>query len=168
MNQEADFFKDAPVAGDVHISSTDPKAKGKRKKGKMPVVEDFEVGSKVVKVDDSHGLVLGWAIVCKVDGEDYFDLQKDHIPEEAMLGAAVDFMQSGAIAKEMHEGGPVGHVVFAFPMTTDIAKAFGIVTKQTGLLIAMKPSGDVLAKFKDGTYTGFSIGGRRIKDEEIA
>jgi hypothetical protein len=163
----ADFFKDAPVAGDVHISSTDPKAKGKRKKGKMPVVEDFEVGSKVVKVDDSHGLVFGWAIVCKRDGQDYFDLQADHIPESSMLDAAVDFMQNGALAKEMHEGDPVGHVLFAFPMTTEIAKAFGIETKQTGLLVAMKPSPDVLAKFADGTYTGFSVGGRMLEGEEV-
>jgi hypothetical protein len=49
--------------------------------------------------------------------------------------------------------------VFAFPLTTEIAKSLGITTKQTGLLIAMRPSESVLSKFKDGTYTGFSIGG---------
>lgn len=32
----------------------------------------------------------------------------------------------------------------------------------------MKPAADVLQKFKDGTYTGFSIGGRRLEDEEVA
>ena len=120
------------------------------------------------EVDDTLGLVFGWAIVCKKDGDDYFDLQGDHIPEDAMMKATVDFMKSGATAKEMHAGDGKGAVLFAFPLTADVAKAFGVETKTTGLMIAMKPdSADMLAKFKDGTYTGFSIGGRRIKDEEV-
>lgn len=125
----------------------------------------------IIKVDESLGLVFGWGIVCKVDGEDYYDLQDDHIPEMSMMKASVDFMQNSRMAKEMHDQSDTvgkGSVVFAFPLTTDVAKAMGLVTKQTGLMIAMKPdSADMLAKFKDGTYTGFSIGGQRIKDEEI-
>jgi hypothetical protein len=60
--------------------------------------------AEVLKVDDSLGLVLGWAIICKKDGADYYDLQDDHIPEASMLSAAVDFMQNSRVAKEMHEG----------------------------------------------------------------
>ena len=128
----------------------------------------FETGAEFVKVDEALGLVLGWAIVCKKDGEDYYDLQDDHIPEDAMLRASVDFMQNSRMAKEMHEGESKGSILFAFPMTTDIAKAFGIETKTTGLLIAMKPDSDeTLQKFRDGTYTGFSIGGHRLIDEEV-
>lgn len=122
----------------------------------------------VAKVDSDLGLVFGFAIVCKREGERYFDLQGDHITEAAMLKAAADFMVNSRISKDMHEGGADGTVVFAFPMTSDIAKALEIETKQTGLLIAMKPSSDVLTKFKDGTYTGFSIGGSRVEDEEVA
>lgn len=125
--------------------------------------------AEVLKVDDSLGLVLGWAIVCKKDGADYFDLQEDCIPEASMLSAAVDFMQNSRVAKEMHAGEASGTVLFAFPLTEDIAKAFGIETKTTGLMIAMKPdSDDILGKFKDGVYTGFSIGGSRLVDEEVA
>jgi len=123
---------------------------------------------QVVKVDADLGLVFGFAIVCKRDGESYFDLQKDHITEPAMLKAATEFMLHSRMSKDMHAGDADGTVVFAFPLTSDIAKALDITTKQTGLLIAMKPSADVFAKFKDGTYTGFSIGGSRVKDEEIA
>lgn len=123
--------------------------------------------TEVVKVDESLGLVFGFAIVCKQDGEEYYDLQDDHIPEDAMLKAASDFMQNSRVADDMHDGVGMGTVVFAFPLTGDIAKALDIQTRQTGLLIAMKPSSEVLAKFVDGTYTGFSIGGRRIKDEEV-
>lgn len=126
----------------------------------------FDITTQVCKVDDSLGLVMGFAIVCKQDGQDYFDVQGDHIPEDAMLGAAVDFMQNSRVAKEMHAGDSKGAVLFAFPLTTEIAKSFGIETKTTGLMIAMKPSDpDMLAKFKSGELTGFSIGGRRITDE---
>jgi Putative phage serine protease XkdF len=124
--------------------------------------------ANVVKVDADLGLVFGFAIVCKRDGENYFDLQGDHITESAMLKASADFMLHSRVSKDMHEGDADGTVVFAFPMTSDIAKAMDITTKQTGLLIAMKPSAAVLAKFKDGIYTGFSIGGSRIKDEVVA
>ena len=66
-------------------------------------------------------------------------------------------------------GAPMrGWCSFPWPMTEDIAKAFGIETEKTGLMIAIKPDEAMLAKFRDGTLTGFSIGGRRIEDEDIA
>lgn len=123
--------------------------------------------AKVLKVDAGLGLVMGMAIVCCKDGEPYFDLQDDHIPEATMLKAALDFMENSQVAKEMHTGEQAGTIVFAFPLTTDIAKAFDLETKTTGLMIAMKPDPGMLEKFQDGTLTGFSIGGRRIKDEEV-
>jgi hypothetical protein len=124
--------------------------------------------AKVVKVDNSLGLVFGFAIVCKVDGEEYYDVQGDHIPEAAMLEAACDFMQNSRVAKEMHAGDERGSVVFAWPLTEDIAKSFGMQVTKTGLMIAMKPDPEVLEKFESGEYTGFSIGGRRVEDEEVA
>lgn len=123
--------------------------------------------TQILKVDEALGLVFGYAIVCKEDGEPYFDVQDDHIPEASMLAAATDFMLQSRVAKEMHTGDGVGQVVFAFPLTEEIAKSLDIVTPRTGLLIAMKPAADVLEKFRDGTYTGFSIGGVRIEDEEV-
>jgi hypothetical protein len=191
----ASLRKDGPAAGDTHVSTAlgegDPK---KKKKPRKPGEEDGGLNAhlpvtnmtlaaqqitgqakptakyaEVLKVDESLGLVLGWAIVCKKDGADYWDLQEDHIPESSMLSAAVDFMQHSRVAKEMHGGESAGSVLFAFPMTEDIAKAFGIETKTTGLMIAMKPDSDaMLAKFRDGTLTGFSIGGHRIHDEDVA
>lgn len=131
---------------------------------------EFRTGpAEVVKVDDSLGLVFGFALICKIDGEDYYDVQGDHIPEDSMLKAAADFMANSRMAKEMHVGDGKGSVVFAWPMTAEIAKAMGIETRTTGLMIAMKPDSEaILNKFRDGTYTGFSIGGRRLEDEEVA
>lgn len=128
---------------------------------------DFDLRARVLKVDDSLGLVMGFAIVCKRDGEPYFDLQGDHIPEGTMMAAALDFMENSQVVKEMHEGEPVGSVVFAFPLTEDVAKAFDLTTSQTGLMIAMKPNPEMLKRFQDGELTGFSIGGLRLDDEEI-
>lgn len=128
----------------------------------------------VEKIDaetgETLGLVFGWAMVCKVGGEDYFDTQDDHIPEESMLKASTEFMEKSRVLGDMHAVAEGGSVVFAFPLTAEIAKAYGWENPpQTGLMIAVKPgSAETLAKYKSGEYTGFSIGGRRIKDEELA
>lgn len=129
----------------------------------------FRTNTTVTKVDTNLGLVLGWAIVSKVDGQDYFDLQGDHIPQDVMLKAATEFMESAREAKVMHSGGARGSVLFAWPMTEEIAKAYGIDTGgKFGLMIAAKYDADTLAKFADGTFTGFSIGGYRGLDEDVA
>lgn len=123
---------------------------------------------QVIKVSDELGVVFGWAIICKIDGVPYFDVQGDHIPEASMLEAAVDFMVSSRVLGDMHQKAEGGNVVFAFPMTAEIAAAYGISTKQSGLMIGVKPANpETLEKFRDGTYTGFSIGGRRLEDEEV-
>ena len=124
--------------------------------------------AQIVKVDSDLGLVFGFAIVSTVEGNPYYDVQGDYIPETAMLKAATDFMENSRVARDMHRGDQSGHVVFAFPLTADIAKALGIETEKTGLLIAMKPEKDLLEKFQDGTYTGFSIGGEYGEVEEAA
>ena len=135
--------------------------------------DSFEVSTEILKFDEDLGLVLGWAIVSTVDGEPYFDKQNDHIPEGAMLKAATDFMANSRVAGAMHKGGKVekaearGTVVFAWPMTSEIAKAFDLEVKKTGLMIGVLPDGDMLEKFKDGDFTGFSIGGKRGEDEVV-
>lgn len=138
------------------------------KRWRSAVTEQEFNKAEVFKVDEELGLVFGWGLVSKVEGEEFFDSQGDHIPEESMLKAAVDFMQDSRAAKEMHDGDQVGTIVFAFPLTADIAKSMDITTKYTGLMIAMRPTDpEVLAKFKSGEYSGFSIGGRRIEDEVV-
>ena len=104
--------------------------------------------------------MFGWAIVCEEDGRPYVDLQEDHVGHATMLKAATAFADGARIAKDMHEGGPAGTVLFVWPLTPEIAKSFDIVTKRTGLMVGMRPTTEVLAKFRSGEYTGFSIGGR--------
>lgn len=134
--------------------------------------DTFSKQCDVIGVNEELGLVFGFAVICKQHGEDYYDTQEDHVTEPALLEAATDFAKSQRVSTDLHarvDGSPVqdGQVVFLFPLISDIAKALDITTPMTGLLIGMQPSPEVLAKFKDGTYTGFSIGGRRIDDEEV-
>ena len=124
---------------------------------------------RIAKIDEEHGVVFGWAITCKIDGEDYYDLNIDrdtgervpeHIPEPSMLKAAVKFASKASRpGNEMHKGPLVGEHMFMFPMTTEIADGMGVTTKQTGLMVGYKPPPHVLAKFKSGEYSGFSIEG---------
>lgn len=132
------------------------------------MADEFTASTEIFKFDEGLGLAFGFAIISKADGEDYFDVQGDHIPEDAMLSAATDFMQNSRVGKTMHTGEQTGNVVFAFPLTTEIAKSLGIVTKQTGLLIGFKPTDpETLSKLRKGEFSGFSIGGMRVKDEEL-
>lgn len=153
-----------------------------------------KVGDKIVKVndvinvDDEHGLVFGYAIVSKTrdefDGEfeDYYDLNIDqdgihkgervpeHITEDAMFKAAVDAAETGMqmAGNDMHAGPDVGSYYFMLPVTEEMAKALDWQVKKTGLVVGYHPADDdVLAKFKNGTYTGFSIEGARVEYDEI-
>jgi hypothetical protein len=113
----------------------------------------------VAKIDDEAGVVFGFAFTSTVDGKPYFDAQGDAIDESDIVKVALDFALAGAPSDEMHNEQASGRVAFLYPLTADIAKALQIDTKRTGLLAGIKPAPAVLAKFKSGEYTGFSIGG---------
>jgi len=132
--------------------------------------------SKILKIDEGEGLVYGFAVVSKINGEPYYDLNIDHegehagkrvpehIPEEALAKGGLGFVDSGAAGNEMHDGPDRGDFPFVFPMTTEIFKAlFGLDNApKTGLIVGHRPPPDVLQKFKSGEYTGFSIEGARL------
>lgn len=132
------------------------------------MADSFQTSFDILKIDDELGLVFGWGIICTKRAPEsetrapYFDLQEDHIPPTAMLKAVTDFQLNSRIADDMHDGEQDGNVVFAFPLTEEVMKVFGIECDTEGWMVAVKPSAEVLAKFKDGTYTGFSIGGKRV------
>lgn len=114
------------------------------------------------------GVIIGFAMVSKVNGREYVDVQGHHIPEDVMMKAAVDFMSGDRPALDMHGGEPVGQVLFGFPLTQDVADALQIETRKTGFLVGMKPRDKkMLKKFLRGEYTGFSIGGMALLGEEV-
>lgn len=118
------------------------------------------------KVDERLGIVLGWALVSKIDGQDYYDAQGDHVPEDSLTEAAAEFMKSSRAMGVMHDGKRQGDVLFCFPLTEDTKKAFGLTSNMTGLMIGVKPDDPaVLKKYMSGELRGFSIGGSRVVDE---
>lgn len=140
---------------------------------------------EIVNIDAAHGIVFGFAIVSKVRNdagvfEDYYDLNIDqdgvhkgkrvpeNITDDAILKAVVDATAPGThlVGDEMHAGPDSGTYPFMFPLTEEIAKALGIETPKLGLLVGYRPTADVLKKFQDGTYTGFSMTGARVEFEE--
>lgn len=171
----ADIAKDM-TATSVHTPGP-LKVKGKTFKA---VIGEDDVSKsapfKIAKIDESLGIVFGWAVVCKVAGEDYYDwnvdhagthkgkLVPEHITEPAMLKSAAAFMESERPGNEMHAGDDIGKFLFAFPLTTEIAKAMGITCEKTGLMVGYQCPPEVVAKFKSGDYTGFSIEGSRGAD----
>ena len=123
--------------------------------------------AELVKVSDSLGLVFGWGMISTINkGAEYFDTQGHSLPHDAMLRASVDFMLGGRKHGEMHIRGDDGEainkgaVLFAMPIIPEILEAFEWTSPTTGLAIAAKPDDPkILAKFRDGTYRGFSIEG---------
>lgn len=151
------------LAGEVDV--VDRAAKRRSDEGDSDGV-DLHV--EVSKIDERLGIVFGYAIVCKNAGEEYYDVQGDHIPEDAMLRATAEFMTGRRVAKIMHAGDPAGQVVFGFPVTEDIAASLAMSVTKTGFIVGMRPDDqEVMQKFRDGELTGFSIGGRRIAETVV-
>jgi hypothetical protein len=123
----------------------------------------IEGEARLVKVEEELGLVFCWAFTSKVDGADYFDLHDDNIDQD-FVKACAEFMSGARAVDEMHDGKQTGQVVFAMPMTPEIAKAFGVESDTVGLMVALKPSKEALAKFKSGEYTGVSIAGIGLRE----
>lgn len=124
---------------------------------------------EVLKVDRRLGIIFGFGMVCKEvkDGiaKEYFDLHGDNISETEMLKAAADFMTSERVGKVQHDGKQVGDILFAFPLTEDIAKALEITAPKYGLLIGYKPSDPaVMEAAEKGEFGGFSFGGLAIRE----
>ncbi len=128
----------------------------------------FSLDFKLAKVDEDHGLVFGWGIVCNENGQPYFDRQGEHIPEAVMFKAAIEFSLAANGMDDSHNEVHSGEVRFQFPMTKEVQEAYGIECSRTGWLICAAPDEEFLAKYASGEYTGFSIGGWVRESHEVA
>ena len=107
--------------------------------------------------------VYGFLLVSQKQGQDYFDLHGDHVPDEVIEKIAAHIKNVPLLS--MHQyfdpliSGPVGHIESSFPLTKDLAESFGIQTDTYGLIISAKVTNPVvLEAVRSGKYTGFSIG----------
>jgi hypothetical protein len=139
----------------------------------------IEAVCEVVKVDESLGLVFGWALATSLDGgkTPHVDLQSDAIDEADLIKVAAEFMEDAAKSDVMHDFENDGRIVFAMPLVPEVNNALGIKSDVHGLAIAMKPSPATFKRFQSGELRAFSIAGigerellteKRVTDEKRA
>lgn len=122
---------------------------------------DMTKSAEVLKLDSERRIAWGWASVSTVNGKLVTDTQGDVITPTELGKMADKFMASARMAKAMHEGDQIGEVLHSFPLTNELAKAFGMETDREGWIIGMKINDDsVWEKMKSGDFKGFSIGGK--------
>lgn len=115
---------------------------------------------EVKKFDAKQRIVFGFAVVSKVNGEDYYDSQNHHITEAAVMKAAERFADSARRGEEQHSGKQIGDLPLVMPVTTETAQALGMSTERTGLLVGFRVRDDeAWAKFEKGAFGGLSIRG---------
>ena len=134
----------------------------------MQVAMTYEMNKShtILKADEEQRIVWGWASVATEKGELVVDQQGDTITPDEMVKMANGFMKSVRTAKAMHEGESIGEVIHSFPLTKELAKAFGLETDREGWLIGMHIKDDEIWKaVRANLFGGFSIGGRGQRKE---
>lgn len=138
---------------------------------------------QILKTDPQEQLVFGYANVSIAKNNQLItDLQGDQIPPSELEKGAYDYVLHAREADEMHEGGPIGHLVESLVFTPDKLQAFATdpVTKKvnqedlavlqrlfpTRWWVGFKVEKSAFAKVLDGTYTMFSIAGTAEGVEE--
>ena len=126
--------------------------------------DHIDATCRVVKVEPTLGIVLGFANCSTVDGEGWLDSQGDVTDETDLVKVCAEYAEAGAAVDQMHDEQPVdgARTVFLFPLTSGIADELGMgPVGKTGILIGVKLPPAELAKFTgpNPSYTGFSIGG---------
>lgn len=129
----------------------------------------FKAEITVSKVDEGLGIVFGWGMVTNTNGQPYYDLDNQHVPDNVMMKSTSDYMVTARTSNDKHTPSDIGQVIHGFPLTKEVAASMGIHSNINGWMVGVKPSPEILAKFVSGEYTGFSIegGGTVTDDEEV-
>ena len=131
-----------------------------------PVEKAVTKTSDILKVDSERRIVWGWASVSTMKGELVTDLQGDRIAPPVMEKMADRFMRSARAAKAMHDGDDVGEVIHSFPLTKELAEAFGIKSDREGWITGTYIKSDAIwTQVQQGTFKGLSIGGKAKRKE---
>ena len=132
---------------------------------------------EIMKVNEELRTASGWAWTSETRAdfdspwEIYIDLQNDYIPEDVSEKAAKGYAEGDRVAKDMHQGEPIGQVIHTFPLTKANAEAMGIQSTKSGVMVTMRiDDDDVWEQVKSGERRAFSLGGaasyERVEDDE--
>lgn len=129
--------------------------------------------ARLVKIDESNAddpLLWCWAFTTTLpDGSDYHDRQGDAITAD-FRRVAEEFIKNGGAVDEMHDNTRrESHIAFAFPWDQEICRAMlgpeaAAVNKTAGLMVAIRPTPEQLAKAKSGEFGGVSIAGTGLRE----
>lgn len=110
----------------------------------------------------SRGLVFGWGQISQNgDGSPHYDTDNQTFDDNDMLiDSWLDFMESGGQLNCNHDSQQIGKVVFAFPVTPDIADSLGLTCPQYGVIVGAKITDPTTQQaYASGQLSGFSVGG---------
>ncbi len=107
------------------------------------------------------GLYFAWGAFCKVDGAPFVDSHGDVIPEDDMVAAALSLAEAGKLNLE-HTDAARGSVPLVFPLVSDVAKALGIESTRSGLIVGFRPDATLAKAIDAGEVTEMSIEGRAL------
>lgn len=125
--------------------------------------------ARVLKVSDgADPLLYCWAFTTVDKGVPYHDLQGDAISDN-WVKVAEEFIKQGGPVDELHDSTPKSRIAFAYPMDSQIATAMlgpeaGAAVKTAGLMVAIRPTPEQLAKVRSGEFNGVSIAGTGIRE----
>jgi hypothetical protein len=121
---------------------------------------------KIIKVDEEHRILYGWASVTTYKGELVVDRQGDAIETDTMHKAVHEFMKGVRVGKFNHDGEPIGQIVHSFPVTKEICAALEIQSDKEGWITGFYVEQDELWEaVKSGEYAELSIGGAAMREE---
>ena len=111
------------------------------------------------------GLYFAWGAFSKVDGEDFWDSHGHNMPEDDLVEGALSLARSGLLKVE-HAGDGAGEVPLVMPLTTDIKKALGIESANSGIVVGFLPDAVTKSAIDAGEITEMSIAGVAFLEAE--
>lgn len=129
--------------------------------------DPWEIRTEISKVDESQGLVFGWAYVSEKSGEVVTDHSGEHVSIGELEKAFYDYALNSRAGGEMHvrkasDGEhPVATLVESIVFTAEKLEAMGLPEgTPLGAWVGYKVWDEgVLAKIRSGEYAMLSIGG---------
>jgi hypothetical protein len=130
---------------------------------------EVHIEGKIAKLDSAKKLIFGWASVTVKSGETVTDLQEDIMDDswelEKMAYRYVLHSRDGGV---MHQERGVARLVESMVFTPEKLEKLGLPADSmpTGWWVGYRvDDADVWARAERGEFTGFSIGGRGIRQK---
>ncbi len=123
----------------------------------------WNIPVQIKKVDADRQMVFGWASVSTRDGQLIVDKQNDIIEPHELENAAYEYVMHSRDGGEMHIKKGVAQCIESCVLTNEKQSAMGISLPHEAWWVGfLVNDADTWSKYKDGTYSEFSVGGLAI------